>query len=710
MPLTRGVGRDAGRALSLRRLSSIVQGHTRLFGRSISLEKQPAERDSGAPISEGPVYNDRLLKRSLTFLVCAAFAAAPRVSAAQTAGTEDAPVPGGVVEFARAVGIRPPAPDRGRFLYDVTRILYGTDNHPPIVPAVLQTLGRHSADRFAPIGDGDGTTESPDLVSVPLTAEIWSNAVFHRKVTRDDLVAAIVSDRQASLLCHGLLALDDETLRFFADHGALLTRIVERSAPAFAAFSSSLHVSGGRVVPPGAESRGENDDISPMWEAVLAEKVSRPDRFIQLLFEANEGRVAYLYDTIGQIDPARRAFALGLWMPGAAARAERFRALATDGVGAFREWHLRSLPFGRAGFDLGMVLSRVAVEEDGRPAEPAARGFWTRAFAGRDVFEDPRQLQISDEEPIDAAWLTAAVGGADVRARGERLDQLAFATRVFREAGRSGRPERFDALIAVRGFPRYRMLMLTLERVGLREPAVFASAARQAARIGTTDGHRAFVALGQYQGALALVARAVRVRTLDAARGRALITQLIAIPLGDDGRFNGGIARWIRDDFLSEISGPAGTDLEHRVIAAMAGPAWSDPRDAHPIVWEGQRYHLDLGAAERLRLNTVRERQLALPFDVAMTIAEAGRALAVESTPLVRSSEIVAHLTQILAEVRKRSREEEADAAPPGAGMSRDQHDTLQKSIDEIAKAIRGRDARRVAKLAEPVIDLGDDM
>ena len=114
--------------------------------------------------------------------MCAAFAAAPRVSTAQPAA-EDAPVPGGVVEFARAVGIRPPVPDRARFLYDVTRLVYETENRPPVVPAVLQTLGRGDARLKARApdapGDGPGTDdEGPrgfsrphdeDLVPVPLT-------------------------------------------------------------------------------------------------------------------------------------------------------------------------------------------------------------------------------------------------------------------------------------------------------------------------------------------------------------------------------------------------------------------------------------------------------------------------------------------------------------------------------------------------------------
>ncbi|HYM23497.1 MAG TPA: hypothetical protein VEU08_09820 [Vicinamibacterales bacterium] len=675
--------------------------------------------------------------KSLTSLLCAAallLAASVQAAASDPPGLDEAPVPGGIVEFARAVGVRP-VPDRGRFLYDVTRLAHDTDNRVPVVLAVLQTLGRHAS---PPSGDGDGTVESPDLVAVPLTAEVWSAAVFHKTVTRDDLVAAIVADKQASLLCHGLLALDDETLQFFAGQRGLIARILERSNPVFAAFSASIRVSNGRVVPPGPSGppgSQSGDDVVPLWEAAVGEKVTRPERFIAQLLEANDGRLAYLYDTIGQLDPARRAFALGSWMPSAAARADRFHALATDGVSAFHEWHVRTLPFARAGYDLGMVLSRVDVTPDGRPAEPASRGFWTRAFAQR---ETAAGQDGESDDPIDAAWLTTTIASAEVRQRGERLDQMNFAHRLFdarpdRGEGAPGvneRRERADLLTAVRGLARCRMLMLTLERIGVRAPSVYAAAARQAARIGVTaDGHRAFVTLGQYQGALALVARAMRVRTIDPSRGRQLIEKLTAIPVGDDGRYNGGVARWLHDEFLTAVgtrglndrgivapglndrgAGAPGLNYEQQVIAAISGPAWSEARDGGPLTWEGQKYHLDLGAAERVRLNRVRERQLALPFDVPMTVEDAGRTLGSESTSLAQSGEIVARLTQLLAEVRKRSREEEADAAPPGAGISRDEHDTLQKALNEIAVAIRNKDAKRIMKLSEPIVDLGDDM
>ena len=86
---------------------------------------------------------------------------------------------------------------------------------------------------------------------MPLTADLWSSAIFKRKVTPRELIPAILADRSAALLCLGLAALDDRTLGYFADHPSLLERIYERSATAFGAFSSSLRIEANRVVPPG---------------------------------------------------------------------------------------------------------------------------------------------------------------------------------------------------------------------------------------------------------------------------------------------------------------------------------------------------------------------------------------------------------------------------------------------------------------------------
>ena len=649
--------------------------------------------------------------------------------AAAAAVSEDVPVPGGTVAFAQTLGIDP-APDRGRFVYEITRLLYNTpDGRKPSADAYLQAVHQAAARGRPPMDTRPG-----DLVPVPLTADLWSTAIFHRTVAPRDLVTAIVADRSAALLCLGLASLDDGTLAFFAGHPQLLERIYERAAPAFAAFSGSLRVEGSRVVPPGAlrpfdpstsagparsesreslrvapsqvegrQAQGERDDVSALWEAVTLEKVTRADRFIQQLLELNEGRLAYLYDVIGALDPPRRAFALGLWMPNPTVRAERFKAL-TLGVGAYRESHLRTLPLGRASYDLLMTLSRVEAGPDGAPVAPAARGFWSRVFGGSDVPDDAaRQLRNIEEEPIDAAWLVDAIASVDVRMRAERLDQIAFGQRLFTAAPADARP---DVLVAVRGLGRYRMLMWTFERIGIRAPSVYAVAARQAARIGAIEGRRGFETQAQFQGALAILARMTMVTTLDAAKTRALVEQLVALPLTEDGRYAGAVARWLRGDVAAAIKGADTTELA--VIAAMSGPPSGDGPIARSVTWEGRPYRLDLGAAERQRLHVVREKQEGAPLDVAIDLASAARALAAEKLALADAEAILARLTEAASDLPRRVGRENEDTAPPGVPPAPNAREALRKVTEELSKDLRNKDLKRIARAAGPLVELSD--
>ena len=608
--------------------------------------------------------------------------------------SEDVPVPGGTVAFAKTLGIDP-APDRGRFIYEITRLLYNApEARKPSADAYL-LAARQAAARGRPQLD----TRPGDLVPVPLTADLWSAAIFHRTVAPRELVAAIVADRAAALLCLGLASLDDGTLGFFADHPLLLERIYERAAPAFAASSGSLRVQANRVVPPGG------DPAAALWEAVVLEKVTRADRFLQQLFELNDGRLAYLYDVIGALDPARRAFALGLWMPDATVRVERFKAL-TLGVGAYRESHLRTLPLGRASYDLPMTLGRVEVGPDGLPVAPAARGFWSRVFAAGDLPDDPaRQLRNIDEDPIDAAWLVDQIGSVDVRVRAERLDQIAFAQRLFTAAPAGARP---DVFMAVRGLGRYRMLMWTFERIGIRAPSVYAMAARQAARIGAIDGRRGFEAQAQFQGALAILARMKMVTTLDASRTQALIEHLIALPMTEDGRYAGAVAHWLRGEVAGAIT-PAGT-TELAVLAAMSGPPSGDGPIARSVTWEGQPYRLDLGAAERQRLGLVREKQEGAPLDVALDLASAARVLAAEGTAIGDLDTILTTMTAAAGDLPRRIGRDTQDTAPPGVSPAPDAREALSKATEALRKDLRNKDLKRAARIADPLVVLSDTL
>jgi hypothetical protein len=626
---------------------------------------------------------------------------------AASVASEDVPVPGGTTAFAQAFGIDP-APDRSRFLYEMIRLLYNApEGRRPAAEAYLQSLRQAMLrDRGVRLpGDRDARSAN-ELVPIPLSVDVWST-ILHRRLSPREAVTAIVADRGAALICLGLSGLDDQTLQFFADHPSLLERIYERSAAPFGAFGGGLQVHNNRVVPAGSAPSAaptDRDDVTSLWEAVVVEKTTRPERFITQLMELNEGRLAYLYDVIARLDQPHRAFALGLWIPNAATRVERFKSLAGN-VGAFREAHLKTLPYGRASYDLSMALMRIQVDRAGTPKAPASRAFWSRVFAGNDLpsATSTRSDSGSDDDPIDAAWLSETIGSSDVRLRGERLDQIGFAQRVFGDAAAD---QRANVFVTIRALTHFRMLIWTLDRMGIRSPQVYASAARRAARLSPLDGRRGFEAHAQFQGALAVVTRMTTVKTITAQRAQALVEQLVALPITDDGRFAGAIARWMREEIVGASKAES---MEAAVLAAMSGAASSEGA-ARRLTWEGQPYRLDLGGAERKRLEHVRERQEGVPLDVPLQLASDARALATDKIAADDAQAIVARLTAALEEIPRRVGHETTTVNPAGVAAAPNTRDALRKAIDEIGREARSKDIKRVARAAEPIAEIVDTL
>jgi hypothetical protein len=337
------------------------------------------------------------------------------------------------------------------------------------------------------------------------------------------------------------------------------------------------------------------------------------------------------------------------------------------------------------------------------PIAPAGRAFWSRVFSSSDLPDDAaRQLRGLDEDPFDAAWLTETVGAAEVRQRIDRLDQIAFAQRTFSDPA----ADRADVFIAVRALARYRMLMLTLERIGITQPAVFAAAARHGARLGSLEGHRGFIALAQFQGAIAAIARMTAVRTLDVATGRKLIERLASLPLNEDGHYAGAVAIWLRDEVAPAV--PAAAGMEATLIAALSGPP-SAANAATRLTWEGQRYRLDLGAAERRRLQVVREKQAGLPIDTALAVADAGRKLAADGVTADDMAAVLERMAK-LAFVPERGRPEDEDNRPASLASAPEAQAILRKAADDLTKAIRSKDVKRAPHVAAPLLKLSDEL
>ena len=620
--------------------------------------------------------------------VCTTIVAAFQLHLAAASSTvEDAAITPPVAAFAAGLDVDP-SRDRSRFMADMARLLYTSQGgktptfEPTFAPAVDPT--RPTA---APTAPG----ERPITVPVPLSAKVWSRAVFRRTVPPDQLVAAILSDRRAALLCAGLSGVDDETLAYLAEHPAIVTNLYERASGVFAAFGGSLRIRDGRVEAPGGA------EAAPLWEAVAQAPLGDPDRFVRTLFSEYDGRLAYLVDAIAAAEPSSARFALGSWIADSTVRIERFRALLDACIRAYKEWHAREHPFSRPLGDLGILLLRIRVAPSGAPAAPSGRTFWASVFDVRASAAGASEVGLSDS--IDAAWLVAAMGDLDMYARTDRLDQFAFGQRVFNiEESASG-----SVADVLRSFRHGRMLMLTLERMGIRTPSVYAVALRRAEAIGDLDSSRRFWVLAQFQGGLSLVARMLRNNTIDRARGEALVISLTAVPFQDQD-YGGGVAQWMRTQLSGAL--PAEGDWEDRAIAAAAGP--TDSPAAPRLFWEGQAYRLDLAYAERRRMEAIRRKQGGHTLDLAIAIDDIGRGLRSQTLTLDGIRDARHSLQTLAAESSAALRHPAVNLLPPAVTPPRDGLDWIASAAEDLAKITSASDVRRAARVGASLQQLGD--
>ena len=598
-------------------------------------------------------------------------------AAAAAAVSEDVPVPGGIKAVAEAIGLAI-IPDQARFAAELARVLcdpqdrISADSKFRRFIAYLDTGERSTSTS----NGGRGSLTPEERVPIPLPAAVWSE-VLRRPVSSARLFGTLMSDPAAALLVHGLAALDDETLGFFANHPAVVRRLYENGHSAFAAFAAHLAVHGNRVTPPGG------DQAVALWEALLGEKTTQPDRFIRQLFTRDGGRLAYLYDAIGSVDASRAAFALGLWMPDAPMRLDRFKALASSVSSIAPEWSIENLPFRRPAHDLMSMLLRVHVTPAGSPAAPAWRAVWERAFdnAGDSRKTGRALASLEQTAPVDAAWLVELLLRGVAHVRSERLDVFSFGQRALVSTDVSTLP---DALVVLRAFPRVRMLILTLERIGVRRPAVYAALVRQAERVSDLKSVRARATLGQFQSAIAFVERLTRVRTIDKKTAEALLETLAAVPFRDGRGYGGELVPWLQSQLRPAIghNGP----LDDTLIQALAG-AGTVP--VEQVWWEGRQYDVDLVTPELQRLRRGQTRRDRCPIDVALDVHASARQLATTSATAKDIDATIASLRE-LATVPDEARQ------------------ALEKAIDELTKMRRSPEGNRSGGVAASLFDIVD--
>ena len=418
------------------------------------------------------------------------------------------------------------------------------------------------------------------------------------------------------------------------------------------------------------------------------------------------GRLALLYDAVAHMDAARQKFALGLWIEDPGMRLSRFKALYAACAGGLAAWRPDVRPFARILYDASHLLLITRVSADGRPGQLGWTRFWQRALVGERLPARPAEDTADVEKGgvLDAAALLETLDGVNASLRRDVAEAWCFGERVFGNASRTSLP---DVLVAVRGFRRYRTLVLTLERLGVDNPTVYAAAVSRAERIaGIADANRAATTLSLYQGALALVERARLGRTLDASTASTLVHSLARLPISSGGDDLGSVASWIDTTFLPALGAlpapqPAtAASLELRVLAAFAGRRRESSSQAPTAEYQGMRYRVDPSIRELARTAAIREKQHGASLDAALAFVREVRSLAAAASATEDVGARLARLEEVAAPLFAR----QLRAMPEWNGGAR-LHATMTEAARDLEAMRKAGNVRtiesRISRLAQ---------
>jgi hypothetical protein len=500
-------------------------------------------------------------------------------------------------------------------------------------------------------------TLAGDNVPSPLPDSTWTALLQPPPESADTLLAAILRDRRASLLFVGLSATDAATRAYLASRPGTLDAIYRTPrVAALAAHGQSLRVRDGRVDVPGGVG------AVSLWESLVGEAITRPDRFLLELFGRDDGQVAILYDAIAHLDEAGQAFALGVGQASVESRIGRFRALYAASLAANVSGNPVDHPFSHNLYDAAHVLAMMRFSADGHPLAPAWRKLWDTALASDEIPTMPSEdvKGIERDGVLSAADIVERICVANTTSRRERAEMWLFAQRVFANAPIGSMP---DVLVTLRGYQRFGALVLTLERLGITDASVYAKVLVRAERVMSIGGTTtAATSLALFQGSLAMVERARLGGAIDSETAGRLVVSLASVPMSYGGHAFGSVADWIELALLPSLTAhlavpnAAGdaAPLERHVLSLFAGLVRDGKVRSAPVVEiEGLRYLVDPAAADVVRWQAVRAAQGGVTLDQVLAFARAIEALAADAPTVsalpARMSALAASAEPLLA-------------------------------------------------------------
>ena len=495
------------------------------------------------------------------------------------AALTEMPLPGGITA-ALEVLKDPVPPDRAQFLVEVIRRAYA-------MPITVRSDPREVALRALLVHlDREQRANRPSsavTLPLPLTPEIWTDAVFGGRVQPDTLAAAILESRNASLFYYGLLSLDGPTRVWIGSQRNLVAELAARYAPAFAVAAPGFRVAGDRVRVPGGQP------AESAWEAIVGRRLNEPAEFLHALLSANDGRLGYFLTALAELSPEQIAFALG---PDPAAGALRRLSIVFER--ATPGWRVNERTLWRPRRDPALLLSDLATDDRGKPILPGSRAFWTAVFSSDDFRRRRGRDAELAQDATDFAWLCEEVFASPPAEQRRRYEAVLFASRILRHVTPETAP---DAVEAVRSASAQPALAAILERARVGNVAVYAAAARRAERFSSISPYEARIrTLSQFQGTLALLVRMVSRGSITPDALSDAVSSLSQLEWNAEGDYEGAVVRWFGGWVATK---KPDTPLDDALIELLAGVS---PASARYVEWEGTRYKLDLAAAERARL------------------------------------------------------------------------------------------------------------
>ena len=420
-----------------------------------------------------------------------------------------------------------------------------------------------------------------DPLPLPLPG-IWP-ALLDRE-GRPDIVRLGATHRPA-LLYIGLMSLDSETLAFLAANPRALD-LDTQEAGVLAAFGRSIRVRGNRIEVPGGGA------YSPIWVQLVDRRLDEPVEFIRRLLSRDEGRLAFLYDTVSRVPQAIQT----ALFDGAAGTQSRVEALERH-YRWFNEvypaWKVGTRPFFRPPFDPSLALTLLDIGADG----VVGSAWWPQILekvTDDDGWPD-RPLKGLEDSRAGLTWALRWM--FDTTEPEARFRLLRYAQRQFASSPRSAAPQ---VEVALRGFSRMPALMLVLERLRVSDPAVLAAMANAAVRLTLSgDVDRVGPALRQWQAGLSILDQIGRRRQIRPETRDGLLQALAALVPPEGSPAPGAVATWVVEQLNPALGVPPPGDKDYEVgaIAAWLAP---DAQKTRTLSWEGLEYRIDrVGPAVR---------------------------------------------------------------------------------------------------------------